>query len=107
MTTESNAVEKTPATSHLYIDVHHWTAAKSIAKQWQPASKRPAVEKKYRMDFIKYWLDEAKGDIYCLSSSPNAEAIRETHGEAHGLLPNSTYEVTEGTEASLKKGKDL
>jgi len=108
MTTETSAMGKTPATSHLFIDVHHVGPGKVDSKAVAAAHQKDlAVEKKYGVDFIKYWLDEAKGDIYCLSSSPNAEAIRETHAEAHGLLPDSTYEVTEGTETSLKKGKDL
>src|SRR4051794_15866925 len=108
ITTETNTLAKTAAARHLYIDVHHVGAGKVDSKAVAAAHQKDlAVEKKYGVDFIKYWLDEAKGDIYCLSTSPNAEAIRETHAEAHGLLPDSTYEVTEGTEASSEKGKNF
>ena len=41
------------------------------------------------------------GLIYCLSSAPDSAAIRETHAEAHGLLPAYTFEVTEGDRKSV------
>ncbi len=63
--------------------------------------------KEYGVDFLKYWVDKDKGLIYCLSSSSNTESIRKTHTEAHGLLPNHIYEVTEGMEAVLKDNKNL
>ena len=58
------------------------------------------VESKYGVHFIKYWVDEAAGNVYCLSSSPDTQSIRKTHAEAHGLLPDQIYTVKEGTEAS-------
>jgi len=34
------------------------------------------------------------GKVLCLSEAPSAEAIRETHREAHGLLPDLIVKVT-------------
>src|SRR5215471_5379112 len=91
---------------NLYIDIHHMGAGKvkydGVAKAH---AKDLAVEKKYGVHFIKYWVDEKRGDVYCLSSSPNPDAIRKTHAEAHGLLPDQTYLVTDGQKAALKQGK--
>ncbi len=65
-----------------------------------------AIEKKYGVKFIKYWVDEAAGNVYCLSSAPNAQAIRSTHEHAHGLLPDEVYKVTPGKESRVKGKQD-
>ncbi len=82
---------------HLYLDVHHLGAGKVTADAVAKAhAKDLAVQNKYGVYFINYWVDVADGDVYCLSFAPNPQAIRKTHGEAHGLLPEETYAVTEG-----------
>ena len=50
---------------------------------------------------MKYWVDEKDGLVYCLSSATDSAAIRKTHGESHGLLPDQIYEVTGGQQAVL------
>lgn len=35
--------------------------------------------------------------VFCLSTSPNKEAISEAHKEAHGLVPQEIFEVQEGS----------
>jgi len=105
--TESQSQTK-PASKNLYIDVHHLGAGKVTAKDVAAAHQKDlAVEQKYGVSFIKYWVDEAKGDVYCLSSAANPEAIRKTHGEAHGLLPDQILEVTSGKNAGLKGKNNL
>jgi len=61
-----------------------------------------AVEGKFGVHFLKYWVNEEKGLVYCLSSSIDSEMIRKTHAEAHGLLPEFIYQVTDGEAAKLK-----
>lgn len=113
ITAEAQAVKNNVATDSaktkkLYIDVHHLGAGKVTAKAVAEAhAKDLAVEKKYGLSFIKYWVDEEKGDVYCLSSSPSEAAIKMAHAEAHGLLPDQTLLVTDGVEDTLKNGKDL
>jgi hypothetical protein len=93
---------------HLFIDVHHLQPGKVTYEAAAAAhAKDLATQKKYGVQFIKYWVDTAKGDIYCLSSSSNAESIKKTHADAHGLLPDNIYMVTDGTEAAMKGGKNL
>src|SRR6187402_3851719 len=90
------------------IDVHHFGAGKVTAKEVEAAHQKDLVaEKKYRVTILKYWFDEAKGDVYCLSSSANTESIRKTHAEAHGLLPDDFYKVSEGQEAVMKGKNNL
>lgn len=85
---------------HLYIDVHHLGPGKVTYKAVADAhAKDLAVEKKYGVHFLQYWVDETGGDVYCLSSSADTESIRKTHAEAHGLLPDQIYPVTDGQES--------
>jgi len=87
----------------MYIDVHHLGAGKVTAKEVEEAHKKDlAVQKKYGVTILKYWFDEAKGDVYCLSTSADTEAINKTHTDAHGLLPTEFYQVTAGQEEILK-----
>lgn len=89
----------------LYLDVHHLGAGKVTPEAVAGAhAKDLAVEGKYGVHFINYWVDTASGDVYCLSTAPDTMAIRKTHGEAHGLLPAETFAVTGGTP-SPKNGQ--
>ncbi len=90
---------KSQGSKNLYLDVHHLGAGKANAKDVAEAHKKDlAVQDKYGVKFIKYWVDETKGDIYCLASAPDTGSLRKTHAEAHGLLPDQVNEVTAGTE---------
>jgi hypothetical protein len=94
--------------TNYYIDVHHLGAGKVTAKDVAGAHQKDlAVEDKYGVKFIKYWVDEKAGDVYCLSSAPDTMAIHKTHGEAHGLLPDDIYLVKGGKDAPIVEGKDF
>ncbi len=93
---------------HLYIDIHYLEPGKVTYAAVADAHKKDlAVEDKYGVKFIKFWVDEAGGKVYCLSSAPDTDAIVKTHAEAHGLLPGSIYLVTDGAEAAIEPGRDF
>jgi hypothetical protein len=93
---------------NLYIDVHQLTPGKVKFEDVAAAHKKDlAVEKKYGVHFINYWVDEEQGLVYCLSSANDTSSIRETHAEAHGLLPAHIFEVTDGSAATLTGNKEL
>ena len=95
-------------TGKLFIDVHQLEPGKVKYEDVAKAhAKDLATEGKYGVHFIKFWVNEEKGLVYCLSSSNDAESIKKTHAEAHGLIPSLYYPVTEGTEAALKGKKNL
>ena len=96
------------AGKHLFIDVHHLGPGKVTYETVAGAhAKDLATEGKYGVDFIKYWVDTTRGDVYCLSSSRDTGSIIKTHAEAHGLLPDHIYLMSEGTEAVVNGGKNL
>jgi hypothetical protein len=93
----------TAKSRHLYIDVHHLPPGKVTYQGVAEAhAKDLATERKYGVEFLKFWVDEEKGLVYCLSSAPDSNDIRKTHAEAHGMLPDNIYIVTDGQAAKLK-----
>lgn len=100
--------KQTAESKHLFIDVHRLGPGKvKLENVAQAHSKDLAVQAKYDVQFQKYWVDENKGLIFCLVSADDSELIRQTHAEAHGLLPERIYPVTPGIEAALKGNKNL
>jgi hypothetical protein len=96
------------AGQHLFIDVHRLEPGKVTYEAVAGAhAKDLSVQEKYGVHFLKFWVDEDKGLVYCLSSASDTASIRKTHAEAHGLLPAEIYRVTDGQEASLKEGNSF
>lgn len=92
----------------LFLDVHHLGAGNVTYQAVAEAhAKDLATEKKYGVDFKKYWVDKASGTVYCLSAAADSQSIRNTHAEAHGLLPDQVLLVTDGQAAALTGQKDL
>jgi len=85
----------------LFIDVHYLSDGKvKYADVADAHVKDLEVQSKYGVQFMKYWVDEPKGIVYCLSSAPDSSAVSQTHRDAHGLLPVKIYKVQDGEEAA-------
>jgi len=41
-------------------------------------------------------IDEAAGKVFCLADAPNAESAIRVHKEAHGLVADRIFPVSEG-----------
>jgi uncharacterized protein DUF4242 len=93
---------------HLFIDEHNLAPGKVNFSDVMAAHQKDlATEGKYGTEFLKFWVDEVKGKVYCLVSAPDSQSIMQTHAEAHGLLPERIYPVTAGQEAALESKKNL
>ena len=94
------AGEPGPAAKY-YVDVHELGAGNVTAEAVAEAHVADLrTQDEFGVQFLKYWVDEAEGRVYCLSESPSSDAVVQTHRKAHGLLPDSIHEVTEGQEAA-------
>ena len=51
----------------------------------------------YDVRYLRYWVDESAGRIFCLVEAPSAEAAASVHQEAHGLVADHIYRVQEGS----------
>jgi hypothetical protein len=78
----------------LYMDVHNIEGvnAGDVAKAHQADL---AVQEKHGVEYKRYWVDEKAGKIFCLVEAPDAEAANTVHREAHGLVADQIFEVTE------------
>jgi class 3 adenylate cyclase len=77
----------------LYMDIHNLpegTTAEDVAKAH---AKDMETQRKYGVEYTKYWVNEKAGKVFCLCHAPNAEAAECVHREAHGLLPDKIIEI--------------
>jgi class 3 adenylate cyclase len=51
------------------------------------------AQEKYGVNYLKYWVNEKCGKVFCLVEAPNAEAANSCHREAHGLVARKIIEV--------------
>ncbi len=54
-----------------------------------------ATQGAHDVHYLKYWVDEEAGKIFCLVDAPDAEAANTVHREAHGLVADEIYRVAE------------
>ncbi len=81
----------------LFMDVHHMDGTVSAEDVAGAHQLDVATQAKYGVDYKRYWVDEAGGKIFCLVEAPDAEAAHTVHREAHGLVADEIFEVTEGS----------
>ena len=76
----------------LYIDIHELgkVSAEDVAKAHLEDMR---VQGQYGVNYIKYWVNEGTGKVFCLCDAPNSEAAVLVHREAHGLEPGRVIEV--------------
>jgi hypothetical protein len=80
----------------LYMDVHSLDSVS--ADDVAGAHERDLeVQEAHGVKYLRYWVDEKAGKIFCLVEAPDADAAASVHREAHGLVADEIYEVTEGT----------
>jgi hypothetical protein len=92
---------------HLFMDVHNLGGKVKLAAVAQAHTRDLAVQDKYGVQFLKYWVDEKNGLIFCLVSANDSELIRMAHKEAHGLLPNRIYPVSGEMATTIKGNQNL
>jgi len=96
------------ASKQLFMDIHRLAPGKVNLNDVSHAhAKDLSMQGKYGVQFLKYWVDEKQGLIFCLASASDTEAIRQAHADAHGLLPQRIYAVVPGTESILTGNKNL
>jgi len=81
----------------LFMDVH--TIEGGVAVKDVAAAHMADLEtqQKYGVSYLRYWVNEEEGKIFCLVEAANAEDANTVHREAHGLVADEIYSVTEGS----------
>ncbi|MFN2593657.1 MAG: DUF4242 domain-containing protein [Actinomycetota bacterium] len=81
----------------LFMDVHNLEGGVSLDDVKKAHEADVATQGGHGVNYKSYWVDEKAGKIFCLVDAPNAEAAHTVHREAHGLVADEIYEVSEGS----------
>ena len=79
----------------LFMDVHTiegGVSATDVAKAHQADLE---TQSRYGVSYLRYWVDEEAGKIFCLVDADRAEDASTVHREAHGLVADEIYPVSE------------
>ena len=81
----------------LFMDVHHLDGGVSIDDVSKAHAADLQTQGSHDVNYLRYWVDEGKGTIFCLVDAPDSDAANTVHREAHGLVADAIYEVKEGS----------
>ena len=81
----------------LFMDVHNLGDGVTMDEVAKAHPADLATQGPHGVNYLRYWVDEAKGQIFCLVEAPDAEAANTVHREAHGLVADKIYQVREGS----------
>src|SRR4026209_1746303 len=54
------------------------------------------TQDKYNVKYLRYWVDEDHGQIFCLVEAPSSDAAATVHREARGLVAREIGQAQEG-----------
>ena len=81
----------------LYMDVHDIEGGVKVDDVAKAHLADLATQKAHDVNYLRYWVSEDKGRIFCLVDAPSADAANTVHREAHGLVADDIFLVREGS----------
>jgi len=81
----------------LYMDIHTidgGVSADDVAKAHVADLQAQGT---HEVRYLRYWVNEPQGKVFCLVEAPSAAAAEDVHREAHGLLADDIFQVQEGS----------
>ncbi len=81
----------------LFMDVHTIDGGVSVDDVAKAHQADLDTQGAYGVNYLRYWVDESAGKIFCLVEAEDAEAANTVHREAHGLVADEIFEVSEHT----------
>ena len=80
----------------LYMDVHTIDGGVSVADVEKAHIADLAYQAEHDVRYLRYWVNESSGKVFCLVEAPSAGAATAVHKEAHGLVADEVFQVQEG-----------
>lgn len=80
----------------LFMDVHTFVGGVEAAVVTQAHMADLQTQGAYDVRYLRYWVDEEQGKVFCLVEAPSADAASTVHREAHGLVAGEIFQVQEG-----------
>jgi hypothetical protein len=81
----------------LFMDVHSIEGGVSQTDVAEAHASDLATQSRYGVSYLRYWVDEDAGKIFCLVDAGSAGDATRVHREAHGLVADEIYSVSEHT----------
>ena len=81
----------------LFMDLHEFDGGVSMDDVAKAHLADLQAQAAYDVRYLRYWVDEPAGRVFCLVEAPSAEAAAGVHREAHGLVADHIYRVQEGS----------
>jgi hypothetical protein len=78
------------------MDIHHIDGGVSVDDVAKAHQADLATQGDHDVQYLRYWVDESKGTIFCLVDAPSADAANVVHRDAHGLVADEIYAIKEG-----------
>jgi hypothetical protein len=80
----------------LFMDVHTIEGGVALDDVAKAHVADLNTQGRYDVKYLRYWVDQAEGKVFCLVDAPSADAAATVHKEAHGLVADEIYVVQEG-----------
>ena len=80
-----------------FIDIHEHVEGLTTEAVEKAHQADLETQEKYNVKYLRYWVDEDHGKVFCLVEAPSAGAAAAVHREAHGLVADEIYLVQEGS----------
>ena len=80
----------------LYMDIHTMDGPVGMGDVAQAHAADLQTQEKYGVKYLRYWVSEADNKIFCLVDAPDIDAANTVHREAHGLVADEIFPVSEG-----------
>lgn len=80
----------------LFMDVHNLGGPVTENDVAAAHQADLAKQDEHGVHYVRYWVAPEHGKIFCLVEAPTSDAATTVHREAHGLVADEIYAVSEG-----------
>ena len=80
----------------LFMDMHSIDGGVAVNDVREAHLADLKAQEQYGVRYLRYWVDEDKGKVFCLVDAPSSDAAARVHREAHGLVAQDIFPVVEG-----------
>jgi hypothetical protein len=81
----------------LYMDVHTIDGGVNADDVAKAHIADLQTQGKHEVRYLRYWVNEPHGKVFCLVEAPSSAAAEDVHREAHGLVAEDIFQVQEGS----------
>jgi len=79
----------------LFLDLYTVAVGIIAADVVAAHGKDLETQGRHVVSYPRYWLDGQAGKVFCLVEAPDAQAASAVHRQAHGLVADENYPVSE------------